>query len=248
MRVVVALVGVLVLFVSPAYAAAPNSVTVEEGHSGEGTVDVSAGTSGRTSATAPPRREKRGTSGGGGGEVEAPIECVEGGTFHFTDCSVATPTFGAPPPGRPPAPPVDRRQYAIDYFRSLPLPRPAPEISAKAGGITGATHSLDLRVPQQVVFTDPETPFGPLVVHAYATFVVAWGDGTTGTYTDAGAPYPRSDITHSWERRGTYDITVTARWTADWSYGDFSGSVRGVSTTGTIAEWPVIELQAVITG
>ncbi len=134
----------------------------------------------------------------------------------------------------------------MNYFRSLQLPTPAPKISAPAGGVTGAVHSLDLQVPQQVVFTDPTTPFGALAVRTSARFTVDWGDGTTDSYYTSGAPWPRSTITHSWSRVGRYDVTVTARWTATWTFGDTSGTLSGLTTTGELSNWNVSDAQALI--
>lgn len=141
---------------------------------------------------------------------------------------------------------VRARAYAVDYVRSLAMPVPGPVISAPNGGICGAVHSLALGIEPRASFTDPDTPFGPLVVHVTGTFVVDWGDGSSGSYSTAGAPWPNTEISHSWAVSRHYDITVTATWTADWTFGGYSGVVAGLTTTGAIRNWPVMEAQAVL--
>ncbi len=159
-------------------------------------------------------------------------------------CSVATPRLTTPQ-AQPPATPGGPQQRALDYFNSLQMPVPQPTISAPQG-ICGVEHSLDLHIPARQSFHEPNTPFGPLTLEVFGQFVVDWGDGTKDTYTTTGAPWPRSDIDHSWTNRGIYNISVTANWRANWSYGGSSGTVSGLTTTGAISNWRVIELQAVI--
>lgn len=149
-------------------------------------------------------------------------------------------------PAHKPTPQEQAEAYALDYVRTLPMPRPQPEISAPNGGICGAVHSLDLHIPAALSYTDPDTPFGPLVVRISGSFRVDWGDGTSGTYTTSGAPWPRSEISHSWSTSSHYDLTITADWTANWTFGSWSGVLSGLRTTGSIPNWPVLEAQAVL--
>lgn len=138
-------------------------------------------------------------------------------------------------------------QYAIDYFRSLQLPVPAPKMSSP-DGVCGAVHSLDLQIPSQVLYKDPDTAFGPLVVQVRAVFEIDWGDGIKESHSSSGAPFPNSSLLHSWTTVGTYEITAVARWSATWSFGDVSGVLEGPITASSIDAWQVHQIQAVITG
>ncbi len=228
--------------------AAPNPDDFAVNENTGGRIDVSANKGGQPTTAQTPV-VKRGVSAPV--QPEAPIDCgvvTQDPTARFLDaCSVATPQFGttAPQPTRQ----QQQASYAVNYFRSLQLPTPAPKISAPAGGVTGAVHSLDLAgcAPQQVVFLlDQSMPFGVRqAVRTSARFTVDWGDGTTDSYYTS-APWPRSTITHSWSRVGRYDVTVTARWTATWTFGDTSGTLSGLTTTGELSNWNVSDAQALI--
>jgi hypothetical protein len=147
----------------------------------------------------------------------------------------------------PNATPKQRAQaYAVNYLRSLTMPTPSPKISAPNGGICGAVHSLELGMNASMSYTDPDTPFGPLVVRVTGSFVVNWGDGKSNTYSTTGKAWPNSEIQHSWEVSSHYDIAVTANWSANWTFGEYSGVITGLTTTGAIRNWPVLEAQAVL--
>jgi len=152
-----------------------------------------------------------------------------------------TPTIA--PPAGPTA--ADITAVVRDYVRTLSMPVPKPQMSASEG-ITGARHSLDLHTQASRAFPNENTSFGQLKATAHGSFTVDWGDGTKGTYSTTGAPWPNSNITHFWTTRGTYNISVIASWSVDWSLGGYSGVITGLQTTGTINNWPVIEAQAVI--
>lgn len=159
--------------------------------------------------------------------------------------SVATPRprgLGQPSPER-----AEAERYVVDYLKLMALERPRPEISAKQGGICGVEHSLDLHMRTERIFEDSDAPYGTLDVHAYAAVKVNWGDGQSGTYYNGGAPWPKSQIVHAWQTRGYYDIDVNATWSASWSMGPYSGIIVGVPATGSIEDFRVWEIQAVIT-
>ena len=224
---------------------------------------------GEQSTTNTPSATKHGTAGAGSGVVDpyAGMTCYQvwletyqktcdyvapGETCNETIGPVAGPAIPLCTVVEPtnPAAQAARQQgaaraYALDYFKSLPLPIPQPKLSAQEG-ITGARHQLDLQISPTATFKDPETTFGALTMDCYGSFTVNWGDGTKNTYSVTGAPYPKSTIVHSWAKRGHYIITVTANWSADWSFGTYSGTLSGLSTTATIADFPVGDLQAVV--
>ena len=83
---------------------------------------------------------------------------------------------------------------------------------------------------------------------AKGSYTVDWGDGTqSGPHSFEGKPWPEGQITHDYLNVGSYDIVVTERWTATWRLGGESGSLRTLQTTGRIDDFPVEQLQAVIT-
>lgn len=132
-----------------------------------------------------------------------------------------------------------------DYIRTLSMPVPAPTMSAPEG-ITGARHSLDQHMEAARTFPVEDTSFGQLRATAHGRFTVDWGDGTKNSYTNTGAPWPNSAISHVWTTTGSYGITVTAQWNLDWSLGGYSGVITGLQTTANIPNWHVIEAQAVL--
>ena len=95
---------------------------------------------------------------------------------------------------------------------------------------------LETRGTATHTFTEPDTPFGPLTVVATGRYYVDWGDGTeTGSHSAEGGPWPDGKIKHEYLHIGTYDVVVTERWTATWSFGDHSGTLDELRTVGRIA-------------
>ncbi len=45
---------------------------------------------------------------------------------------------------------------------------------------------------------------------------------------------------------GFYDVVVTERWTATWSFGDQSGTLEELRTVVRIDDFPVQQIQAVV--
>ncbi len=60
--------------------------------------------------------------------------------------------------------------------------------------------------------------------------------------------WPDGRITHTSIDVGTYDVVVTEAWRAAWSFGDASGVIESITTTGTMEDFPVGQLQAVVVG
>jgi hypothetical protein len=149
------------------------------------------------------------------------------------------------PAGEPTAPETSRT-YAIRYWQDIPLPVPQPYI-APGRAITGLLAYLETRGTTTHIFTEPNTPFGPLTIVATGRYYVDWGDGThTGPHSGEGGPWPDGDITHLYIHIGAYDVVVTERWTATWSFGSESGTLDEVRTVGRIEDFPVQQIQAVV--
>ncbi len=106
---------------------------------------------------------------------------------------------------------------------------------------------LETRGTTTHTFSEPETPFGPLTIVATGRYYVDWGDGTrTGPHSSEGEPWPDGDIKHEYIHIGSYDVVVTERWTATWSFGDQSGTLTELRTVGRIDDFPVQQIQAVV--
>ena len=135
---------------------------------------------------------------------------------------------------------------AVRYWQDVPLPTPEPHI-APGRAITGMLAYLETRGTTSHTFTEPNTPFGPLTITATGAYYVDWGDGTnTGPHSQEGGPWPDGTITHEYIHIGTYDVVVTERWTATWSFGSQSGTLDELRTVGRIDDFPVQQIQAVV--
>lgn len=56
-----------------------------------------------------------------------------------------------------------------------------------------------------------------VTIEANALWLWEWGDGARQWVSHSGAAYPRRDITHHYRRPGSYQVTVTTVWRADYS-------------------------------
>ncbi len=96
------------------------------------------------------------------------------------------------------------------------------------------------------------TPLGPLTITAHGSYRVDWGDGTaptwTGPYAREGSPYPNGTITHTYDNVGTVTVTIQEVWTASWRLGAATGHLTGLHTTATIPDFPIHQIQAIVTG
>lgn len=155
-----------------------------------------------------------------------------------------------PCPARPrapgqPAQEETRAMVAARYWERTPLPRPQPAI-APGRAITGKLAYLETRGEVAHTYTN-DTVFGPLEIVAKGSYTVDWGDGdTTGPHGFEGKPWPDGRITHDYLDVGRYDVVVTERWTATWRLGGESGVLRTLQTTGRIDDFPVEQIQAVV--
>lgn len=133
---------------------------------------------------------------------------------------------------------------AAAFWASVPLPPLAPEVPP-GRAIVGLSAYL-VTGGQLTETFGTTTVFGPLALDATSTISVDWGDGTvSGPYTTLGAPYPDGEITHTYAYSGEYDITLTQTWTATWVIGPDSGTLGPRSTTRTLEDFPVFEIEAV---
>ena len=95
-----------------------------------------------------------------------------------------------------------------------------PTMTVKPGwAITGKPAYLEIGGAQTL--QKPFSVFGyDIAIDATSTYDVDWGDGTTAHgLTSQGGPWPDGSISHVYERAGFNTLTVTQRWSADWSIG-----------------------------
>ncbi len=148
-------------------------------------------------------------------------------------------------PNQPGLPAVDPRVLAIGFWQDIPLPKPAPSI-APGWGITGKAAYLETHGERQHEYAR-DTPFGPLTLAATGRYHVDWGDGeTTGPYDVEGGAWPDGQITHTYINTGHYNLVVTEEWTSTWHLGDESGDLDGLATEGTLDNFRVEQIQAVV--
>lgn len=147
-------------------------------------------------------------------------------------------------PGQPVLPET-RSMAAARYWERIPLPTPDPRI-APGRAITGKLAYLETHGETARIYTD-DTAFGPLYINAAGTYTVDWGDGEiTGPYGFEGGIWPDGKITHNYLKIGFYNIVVREKWTATWSLDGENGVLRTLETTGSIANFPVEQIQAVV--
>ena len=154
-----------------------------------------------------------------------------------------------PPAAAPAAPPpaVTPQQLAAQFWDTIPLPAPQPSIPP-GYAVTGKLAYLvtDGTLAPNVYQTT--TILGPLSVTAHGSYTVHWGDGaTSGPYNSEGRPYPNGNISHTYDNVGTVTVTVDESWTATWSLGGAGGTLTRLQTEGTIHNFLIRQIQAVIT-
>ena len=79
---------------------------------------------------------------------------------------------------------------------------------------------------------------------------INWGHGETSTTIDnptsPGLPYPHGNITHVYDNKGTYNVTVTQTLTATWQAEGRTGTVTQPRVvTGTLPDFPVHQIQTI---
>jgi hypothetical protein len=131
------------------------------------------------------------------------------------------------------------------YWEQVALPAPKPVI-APGRAITGKLAYLETNGKVSQLYTSTSV-FGPMTLRAHGTYTVDWGDGTTtGPYSSEGGAWPDGKITHQYTKVGAYNVAVTENWTADWTLDGESGTLRTLRSSGSINNFPVEQIQAVI--
>lgn len=169
------------------------------------------------------------------------------------------PSGGACPsnPRGPGAPVSAAEVVQLVWTHDVPLPKPGVEVPP-GRAITGHDACMILSGPTTVTFD--EVVFGfPVHIDASSTYDVDWGSNdnppgvtsdryTTGYTGRGGYCDEGGTLRHQYTRRGPVTIVVTQRWTAHWTVGSDSGVIADqLATTTTLADFPVVEIQAVVT-
>ena len=136
---------------------------------------------------------------------------------------------------------------ATRFWETIPLPAPKPAVPP-GFAITGKPAYLVTHGQVAPAAFNQQTVVGALHITARGTYEINWGDGSvTGPYAAEGRPYPNGNIAHTYDNVGTDTITVTETWTATWELGAAGGTLQQLQTRGTVAAFPVRQVQAVIT-
>ncbi|MGH2697411.1 MAG: hypothetical protein ACRDIW_10520 [Actinomycetota bacterium] len=135
---------------------------------------------------------------------------------------------------------------ALPFVRSIPLPVPRPHIAPDGTNITGLSAFLETNGALLHRVGPEPTELGPIEVVATGAYYVDWGDRSpeAGPFAFEGGPYPNGRITHTYRYTGTYTVTVSEVWSAQWRLGADSGTVGGLLTQASIP-LEVFEIQAV---
>ncbi|MPZ89359.1 MAG: hypothetical protein GEU81_15085 [Nitriliruptorales bacterium] len=152
------------------------------------------------------------------------------------------PAAGAVPGPALPAP----EEIALRFWEQVRLPAPEPHI-APGYAVTGKTAYLETGAQPNASF-ERVTPLGTLTIQASAELWVDWGEGEgpQGPYASLGGPWPHGEITNVYAEAGTVDVTVTQQWSATWALAGATGTLGGLSTTATIPDLAIEQLQAVL--
>lgn len=130
--------------------------------------------------------------------------------------------FCAPPtdPADPAAPaeaaaPVITPAIVLQAFQEVPLPDAVLTIQPP-DGLTLVNFDTNF-LTEAEPFVENLTLLTNAVDLDITPTSYTWdfGDGTTRTTTTPGAPYPDLEVTHAYERTGTYQLNVTITWSAD---------------------------------
>lgn len=181
-----------------------------------------------------------------------PANPVPNATVLAWQASLNLPACAAPTnPGAPGPPPLNPATLAVQFWATIPLPRPHPDVPP-GWALCGKPAYLVTNGTVGPETWRRATPLGPLTITATGAYRVNWGDpaapGWQGPYPFEGEPWPNGSISHVYDNVGTVTITLEELWTATWRLGPLTGRLDALHTTTTIAGYPVRQLQAVITG
>ncbi len=143
---------------------------------------------------------------------------------------------------------ADPGQLAEVAWYQVDLPELHPQI-APGWMLVGKPAFLETGPPADLS-TTVGTIVGDIVLEAGGAVYVDWGDahaertGLVGPHEGPGGPWPDGAISHVYQHRGTYELTVERRWAGTWTHGGVTRPlpVREQAASFTL---PVEEVQAI---
>ncbi|CAN5772911.1 hypothetical protein BH18ACT15_BH18ACT15_14080 [soil metagenome] len=154
--------------------------------------------------------------------------------------------------GSAPEPPSYAQLAQLISERVIAL-APAPSIAAAPNeiGLTGLDSFFWLAEPLAPVTATAEAP--GITVSATASpvrYEWSFGDGGALTTDGPGRPWRAGrpgDISHLYETKGRYDVSVTVVWAARWQIGDGPSQPLGLFATSGSRAYPVREVVSRLT-
>jgi hypothetical protein len=123
------------------------------------------------------------------------------------------------------------------YFESLPIAAQTPRVEPAVGWIP-------VNMPMVVSSTaDPEqfdldvlgTPVSIRAIPVAWTW--DWGDGSRDTFETPGAPWPRKDVTHTYDAAAELEVTLTTTYRGEFAVN--GGPWQAIDGTTTVTSEPV---------
>lgn len=147
-------------------------------------------------------------------------------------------------PRAAPDPTAEVWQYVHSYVHPPPTPRLSP---AAGDGLTGLDTYVGVPIPTDHFATISGGGATVDVFIEVSAVVVAWGDGTTGTYpatVAAMAGYPAGIASHVYETKSEEGVTISVSydWTARWRFSGGAWAFIGVPNTTTSVLYPIQEI------
>lgn len=87
------------------------------------------------------------------------------------------------------------------------------------------------------------TQFGFLSARATGSISINFGDGspTFGPTTNLGGPWPIGTLTHAYYTPGCYRVSITENWIVTYEISGQSGTLRGLTTEGSLSPYCVYQ-------
>ena len=188
--------------------------------------------------------------------LNVPNPCIRrkiGGNY----CERSAPAPNAPDaPNRPrgpqaPAPPSPEEIARIAIDRAIAM-APSPQLEVTPGriGLTGLESYFWLAEAPEPITASAGVPGLTVVARAVpAQFVWDFGDGDDLIASHAGSPSRDGEggISHLYETKGVYDLSVDVIWEASYSVNGGSWTSIGFFSTSDARSYPVREIVAVLT-
>ena len=138
---------------------------------------------------------------------------------------------------------------AIDQAVAL-APDPQLEVAPGRIGLTGLDSYFWLADPPTTVSATAGVPGLPVTAQAVPVqFIWSFGDGQELVTTNAGTrwtPYSKGAISHLYETKGIYDLSVSVIWAASYSVNGGSWTPIGNFSTSDARRYPVREMVALL--